>query len=222
MDARLSVLLNWIRTTFQPARGLLVPVSGGSDSALLWWLVCQVFREKALAVYVGTDLRCKQWFEQQGALRCIEPAAGFENGEAARWAQFISISLNERRWLLGSRTRTEQVFGSFSQASQIAPYLPLAGVWKTDVMELGKLVGIPEEILDSSRKADPDCGRPQELAEIPLELIDVFLRESEKPEGSRDMSRLTAEQISYLQRVQDGNLWKRCLPVLGPAASSLL
>ena len=216
MDTRLSTLLDWVRETFKPATGLLVPVSGGSDSALLWWLVCQVYPEKALAVYVGNDLRCKSWFESLGTVRCISHPAGIGDSEAVRWALFISICSKERRWLIGSRTRTEEVFGTFSLASRIAPYLPLAGVWKTEVMQLGQKVGIPVEILSSSRKADPDCGRPQEQSEIPLELIDVFLRESEKQQGVGDFSALSEQQVQYLKRVRESNQWKRHLPVSGP------
>src|SRR5207249_7692364 len=35
-----------------------------------------------------------------------------------------SMCLTENRWLVGARTRTEEVFGTYSLASRLATYLP--------------------------------------------------------------------------------------------------
>ncbi|MBC7998414.1 MAG: hypothetical protein IAF58_10745 [Leptolyngbya sp.] len=216
MDNRLNTLIEWVKTSTSRARGILVPVSGGSDSALIFWLLNQARPEKTLGVFVGKDLRCRDWFEKTGTIRQLPQSRGKEDREARRWATFISISIAEGRWLAGSRNRSEQVMGSFSLASRVATFLPLANLWKSDVMELCALAGIPTEITDSSRRADPDCGRPEEMSEIPLELIDVFLKIQEGALSHDSINALTAAQTDYLMGIYQYNQFRRHLPIVGP------
>jgi NH3-dependent NAD+ synthetase len=214
---RLDALIDWIRRTAGPARGLLVPVSGGSDSALCFWLCTRAFPDKTLGVHVGPTLRACPWFKALGTIEVVEPPAGPAlDGEVGRWALFLELGLRSKSWLVGSRNRTEEVFGTYSMASRLAAYLPLAGLWKSEVMELCDRAGVPVEITQSSRRADPACGRPVELAEIPLEVIDLFLRvkEGELAEGS--LAALTPAQCDYLERVHAGNQFKRALPTRPP------
>ena len=78
-------------------------------------------------------------------------------------------------------------------------------------------VSVPTEITESSRRADPDCGRPTELAEIPLESIDLFLQVSVGELPQEALSKLTVAQQLYLARIVEQNRFKRFLPVRGPA-----
>ena len=218
MDKRLKKLIKWLRKSTRRAHGILVPVSGGSDSALIFWLFNQACPEKTIGVFSGakSQLRCRAWFESVGNIRYSPAPRGKEDKEARRWATFSSIAIDENRWLVGSRNRSEQIMGNFSLSSRIATFLPLAGVWKSDVMELCSLAGVPKPITDSSRRADPDCGRPTELAEIPLELIDVFLKVKEGGAKRKTLKAMTPEQIKYLDGVYSVNQFRRHLPVLGP------
>ena len=144
MDTRLQDLVDWIRRSASLAQGLLLPVSGGSDSALCFWLCAQAYPEKTMAVYCGDQLRCQDWFAQQGPLHLVPAPPDSQHREAQRWAHFLAMGLTEHRWLVGARTRTEEVFGTYSLASRLATYLPIAGVWKTEVMQFCDLVGVPE------------------------------------------------------------------------------
>lgn len=216
MDERLKTLIAWIKKSTSRAHGVLVPVSGGSDSALIFWLFNQACPEKTLGVFSGSKLRSREWFESVGTIRRIPAPRGNEDKEARRWATFASIAIVENRWLVGSRNRSEQVMGNFSLSSRIATFLPLAGVWKSDVMALCALAGVPKAVTDSSRRADPDCGRPRELAEIPLELIDVFLKVKTGDAPKKTLRALTAAQTKYLNGVFNVNQFRRHLPVLGP------
>lgn len=217
MDFRLKQLVAWIKKTAAPANGLLVPVSGGSDSALCFWLCQQAFPDKTEGVFVGDKLPCLDWFEKIGTIIKIPSLEGSDDIEVARWAKFQTRCKQEKRWLVGSRSRTEEVLGSYSQASRCAIYLPLIRVWKAEIMELCVAAGVPAEIIDSSRLADLDCGRPQELADIPLELIDVFLLVKEKELPVEKLVALTKAQIDYLEDLFVQNQYKRCLPIRGPA-----
>ena len=219
MDPRLTKLINWMASSAAPANGLLVPLSGGSDSALIFWLLNQAFpANKIIGVHIGDNLRCRQWFESIGTVRLVAKptlSAG-QDAEVMRWATVQSLCVNERRWLVGSRTRTEEALGTFSYASCVATYLPLASILKSEVMELCALVGVPEEILASSRRADPDCGRPQAMAEIPLEQIDIFLRVKLQELEASALDALSEGAVQYLENVYRRNQFKRVLPKRGP------
>ncbi|MBX9670113.1 MAG: hypothetical protein K2X93_21110 [Candidatus Obscuribacterales bacterium] len=215
MNTKVEVLEQWIRCNAKAANGLLIPVSGGSDGALTFALHSRVYPEKTVAVYAGTELRARGWFESIGPVRFIEQFDG-EFAELDRFTQFQKLCKRENRWLVGTRNRTEDVFGTFSLPSRMATYLPIVGLWKSDVMELCKLVGVPEEVIESSRRADPDCGRPAELAEIGLENIDLFLKVQIGLLGSEALETFSAPQIEYLERAYKTNRFRSSLPVRGP------
>jgi NH3-dependent NAD+ synthetase len=218
MAVRLRRLVAWLREAAAPAKGLFVPVSGGSDSSLCFWLCTQAHPEKTVGVFFGDELRGRAWLESHGRVETYPAPAGTSGEqEVRRWLLLLEISVARKGWLVGARNRTEDVFGTYSMASRIVGCLPLAGLWKSEVMELSALVGVPAEVLASSRRADPNCGRPSELAEIGVELIDVYLRvrEGDLPEG--EMARLTPAQVAYLDRVRIQNAFKRALPTRPPA-----
>jgi NH3-dependent NAD+ synthetase len=224
IDKRLTALIDWVRDTAAPAGGLLVPLSGGSDSALIFWLLNQALADsktKVVGVHIGNNLRCREWFESIGTVRLVNMPTldADDNAEVTRWAKVQSLCVKERRWLVGSRNRTEEALGTYSFASSVATYLPLANILKSDVMELCALAGVPEEILASSRRADPDCGRPEAMAEIALEDIDVYLRvklgESETS-ALAACAGLNAARLAYLDSVYERNKFKRLLPKKGP------
>jgi NH3-dependent NAD+ synthetase len=208
-------LLAWLRATVPETSGILVPVSGGSDSALCFWLCTQVAPEKTRAVYLGTALRQKEWFEQTGRVQYSEFQAEGENPEVQRWAHFLTLSIQEERILVGSRNRTEHTLGTFSHASKVASLLPLAGLWKHQVMDLCEYVGVPREILSSSRRADPACGRPQRMADIPFEIVDTFLQ-SKVLNGSPISKAASEDQVAYLEDVYAAHSYKKRLPFKGP------
>lgn len=214
----IAVIVAWIRLKCEHAAGLLVPISGGSDSALTFWLCAQASPDKTLAVFVGEpdELRGRDWFESVGQVRYVRIADGPDNPEALRWARFISICLQKRYWLFGTRNRTETVLGTYSMASTVARQLPLDGLWKTEVMELCRQVGVPKEILQSSRRADPECGRPPEMASIPLETVDLFLQVKigELPESHQ--VEIDPAIVQYLDSLYCLNRFKADLPACGP------
>jgi NH3-dependent NAD+ synthetase len=212
MEARLRRLVVWLREAAAPAKRLLVPVSGGSDSSLCFWLCTRAHPEKTVGVFFGGELRGRAWLEAQGRVETYPAPGGAPiEQEVRRWLMLLEMSVARGGWLIGARNRTEDVFGTYSMASRIVGCLPLARLWKSEVMELSALVGVPEEVLASSRRADPNCGRPWELAEIGVELIDVYLRvrEGDLPAGE-------LAQVAYLDHVRSQNAFKRALPTRPP------
>jgi NH3-dependent NAD+ synthetase len=226
MDARLDGIIDWVRRTTDAAggRGVLVPVSGGSDSALCFWLCARALPPgRAVAAYVGdlASLRCRPWFESVGPVPALAgPAAGAAPAgvepEALRWAAVLSHARAVRGWLAGSRNRTEDVFGTYSLASRVATYLPLAGLWKSEVMDLCDAVGVPAAVTASSRVADPACGRPKEMADVPFAAVDLFLQVKVGERPAADLDRLDPAHLAYLEDVYRRNRFKQDLPLRAP------
>ncbi|HSD12709.1 MAG TPA: hypothetical protein VLC10_04070, partial [Patescibacteria group bacterium] len=73
MPGDIDILVEGIRKTAAGASGLLVPVSGGSDSALCFWLCARAFPEKTVAVPAGTGLRAHAWFARTGTIEFTAP-----------------------------------------------------------------------------------------------------------------------------------------------------
>jgi len=219
LDARLQAIIDWIRqsTDVAAGRGALIPVSGGSDSALGFWLCAQALPPgRAIGAFVGTGLRCQDWFEQQGPLRMLAEPPASSHIETTRWALMLSLSLDVRGWLVGTRNRTEEVFGTYSLASRVATLLPLAGLWKSEVMELALSVGVPDEILASSGRADPSCGRPQAMADIPFATVDRFLQVRLGERAASELRTIAPATLEYLDSVYRRNRFKHALPLSAP------
>jgi NH3-dependent NAD+ synthetase len=217
MEQRLVRLVAWLREVAAPAKGLFVPVSGGSDSSLCFWICTQAFPEKTVGVFFGSHLRGRDWLEARGKVETYPPPDGTSGEqEIRRWLALLELSVARKGWLVGARNRSEDVFGTYSMASRVVGLLPLAGLWKSEVMQLCAFIGVPDDVLESSRRADPNCGRPAELAEIGLELIDVYLRVREKELPTDAMDRLTPAQVLYLDHVRGQNEFKRALPTRPP------
>lgn len=197
---------------------LLVPISGGSDSALSFLLCTSVAPTQTIGVYIGTDLRQKDWFESIGNVHYGEIKAA-PNPEVERWAYFLSLALAEHRVLVGSRNFTETALGTYSTASRVATCLPLSGLWKHEVMQLCEYVGIPDEIIKSSAQADPECGRPADLAAIPFGVVDAFLYEKVKDIPRKPPDAIISDaQREYLETLYKQNAYKSLLPLTGPVS----
>jgi len=216
MDPRLVSIIGWIQDVVGPERKAVVPVSGGSDSALCFWLCEQALPGRTSAAYIGDKLPHCAWFEAIGRVELLPIIAGHGEPDTLRWAATISHAHKLRARLIGSRNRTEDILGTYSLPSRVVSYLPLAGLWKSDVMDLCEIIGVPEDIRESSRKADPDCGRPVEMAQIPFATVDRFLqvRIGERPQSDLDV--LGDDQLTYLDGIYQRNGYKAKLPLRGP------
>jgi len=213
MDVRLQNIISWLREQTIPSGGLLVPVSGGTDSALCLFLCAEAYPGLVRGVYAGTALRERAWFGRVAPIYLVrQPVVADVEDEIIRWAKFLAMSNRDKRALVGTRNRTEDVFGTYSLASRVATILPLVGLWKSEIMGLAASVGIPEAILVSSTRADPDCGRPVELAEISLDRIDLFLQVTCGEREPHELSILSDSEQAYLTDIYQGNAFKANLP----------
>lgn len=207
----INKLITWIHTHTPKDTEVLIPVSGGSDSALTFWLYNQAIPGRVKAVYCGTNLRAKTWFETVGEVFYSDlNIQNAKNAEIERWAHFLTLAIQENRILVGSRNRTEDTLGTFSHASRVCMHLPLSGVWKNEAMALCDFIGMPEEITASSRRADPACGRPKRMADIPFATVDAFLQA--KLSGA-PLPPASPLHLTYLEKVFAANIYKKYLPL---------
>lgn len=215
MEEKVTLLKDWIIKNTPDRFGVLIPISGGSDSALCFWLYNQLFPERVVGVYFGKALRSRSWFESTGVVRVMVTPLDIHDPEIARFAMLLDVALAEHRLLIGTRNRTETMLGAYSRASRLASHIPLAGVWKSDILDLCAYAGVPEEIIVSSREADPVCGRPEELARIPFDAVDNFLKAKIGGLPRADEG-LLPEQRAYLEGLYIRNRFKEEYPVVGP------
>jgi NH3-dependent NAD+ synthetase len=214
MEEKLAILRKWIGETVPPHLGVIIPVSGGTDSALTFWLYNQVLPERTVGVFFGSNLRSQEWFESIGKIRYVTPPLSEYDPKTTRWLHVLHSALSESRILIGTRNKTENYLGAYSNASRLAFHLPLIGTWKTTILELCAHVGVPEEVIRSSREADPVCGRPEALAQIPFSAVDAFL--SQKISGLSGPLALDQDQHAYLEDLYRRNSFKQEFPVEGP------
>ena len=214
-EQRVSKLREWLRWA-AGGRGLLLPVSGGTDSALCFWLCRQTLGEKVTAIYFGESLRAGEWFARVGPVEMCRLPAEEEKPEVARWARLLSLSLSRRVWLAGSRNRTEDVLGTYSLASRVATIYPLVGLWKTEVLHLCEMAGVPEEIIASSHEHDVPCGRTGLMAEIGLARIDEFLQVRQGEVSEAQLQDWPPKHRQYLEDIYQRGQSKRELPLRAP------
>jgi len=228
---KLQHLIEAVRKSAQAAPLLYVPVSGGSDSAFAFWVLNKAKPGCVIGLhaqrYAGQrtylpdadekfpDLRCREWFEKQAEVQEVMVSGTDEEREELMWAKFLATSLgrkgSKKGWLVGCRNRTEHVLGTYSLASRLATFLPLVSVWKSDILRLCVQAEVPDEIIASSKRADPNCGRPTSMAEIPLDVVDDFC--AHVVEGdTKSRITWTKEQQEYLAGIVERNAFKRSLP----------
>lgn len=106
--------------------------------------------------------------------------------EAGRYAELIDIALKNSHhfdteqektfWICGTRNRTEDILGLYSNISNCVSLQPIISLYKTDVLKYCKDFQVPDIALKYSRMADCDCGR-FDLASQNIESIDLMLQD---------------------------------------------
>lgn len=216
-------LTGWVAQTTARERGLLLPVSGGSDSALAAFICREAVGEDVRGIYFGEpgSMRCQDWFEQYLPIEIVETRDTNLDPEVERWAHVLTRALAESRITVSTRNKTESILGMYSMASRAAGMHPLIGVWKTDVMRLCEYVGVPEAVMASSKQADADCGRPAELAALTFEQVDTWVKVATHEASEQDLmsTGIGEAEDNYLMSVWLRNRFKGKLPYEGPEVS---
>jgi NAD+ synthetase len=127
---------------------------------------------------------------------------------------------------LGTGNKTERLLGYFTwHADDSPPVNPLGDLFKTQVWELARHVGIPEEILSKPASADLIEGQTDELdlgisydnADRILHWLLKGLRQEQVVAGGFD-----AAEIELVSKRLHGTHWKRRLPTVAMVSGTAI
>lgn len=162
-DKAIDCLAEWVVDVAGDAPGLVLGLSG-TDSTLTYLVCSKALKligedpNHLVGIHYGESWKHKDWFAQFGAVEIVSlPESEFLETDVHRWAALQTYALKHRFWIVGTRNRTEQTLGDYSNASSVAVLQPLVQFWKSEVLSLCAHLGVPEQIIAASLEGDPKC-----------------------------------------------------------------
>jgi NAD+ synthase len=176
-------------------------------------------RERKDAISLAKDLKISYKVIEIGTakkdlMRQLPPNKFAQGNLAVRLRMGILYYYAAIRHLLvlGTSDRSELELGYFTKYGDgAADILPLGGLYKTDVIEIGRYMQIPHRILQ--KKSSPNLWKGQTAeAEIGLsyEEIDLILRHLKS--NTSQLKKFSAEKVQKVIRLVEQNRHKRSLP----------
>lgn len=220
------------------SKGVVIGLSGGIDSSVAAILAVnalgpsRVFglllpdsksiphpRERKDAINLAKDLKINYKMIEIGVAKNTLirqlPSNKFAEGNLAvrlRMSILYYYAAIRQLIVLGTSDRSELELGYFTKYGDgAADILPLGGLYKTDVREVGKHMHIPLNILE--KKSSPGLWKGQTAeAEIGLryEEIDDILRNLKR--GRSHLGKFSPEKIHTVIKLVEKNKHKRSLP----------
>ncbi len=185
------------------ARGVVIGVSGGLDSAVTAYLACRALQPKnvlgLVLPYKTTDPQSLEDAElviknlglehkivditpqiEAYYQKCEEKADYLRIGNKAareRMAILYDYAQKMKYLVLGTSNKTEWVLGYFTLWGDMAAALePLGDLYKSQILELAWELGVPERIINKSPSADLWPGQTdEEEIGVPYAEIDKIL-----------------------------------------------
>ncbi|WP_048150148.1 NAD+ synthase [Palaeococcus ferrophilus] len=225
--------------------GAVVGISGGIDSATVAYLAAKALgKEKVLGLimpyYENRDVEdAKLVCESLGIeyrvinIRSIVDAfvssLGFEPDRKSlgnimartRMVLLYAHANQLNRLVLGTSNRSEFLTGYFTKwGDGASDYAPLINLYKTEVWEVAKLLGVPKRIIEKKPTAGLWEGQTDEdelgisyrlLDEILWRLVDLKMP---KDKIAEELG-ISVERVEYVEGLVKGSEHKRRLP-LGP------
>ncbi len=130
-----------------------------------------------------------------------------------RMIVLFDLSAKHHALPLGTSNKSERLLGYFTWHGDDAPPVnPLGDLFKTQVWELARHVGVPEEIVAKPATADLIKGQTDEgdlgVSYLSADRILYHLIRGERARGS------TKEEVEIVRRRLDSTHWKRRLPTV--------
>lgn len=149
-------------------------------------------------LYDHPEAEVHLWFQEQVVpwLKNFSPNSKIEidtsidwRYDGLRWGKLMDLSVvtenktrtmrlpEEQYWVVGTRNRTENTLLNYSNASTCVSLQPLIHLWKSEILEISKHLGIPEIAIAKSCETDCICGRDR-LASNHIKEVDLMLMAS--------------------------------------------
>jgi NAD+ synthase len=228
-------------TQHAPANGVVLGVSGGIDSALVLTLcVTALGKERTTALFMPEDANdigdtIKQYVQQLGVAQETIPIkpifevyvshGGITDEQLVagnlkariRMSLLYSRSNAQGLVVMGTGNRSEMLTGYFTKYGDGGvDYLPIAALYKTQVRELAKHMGVPQAIIDQPPTAGLWAGQTdEEELGITYEKLDLVLREhADKgvPFNEIHLPGITPEEIEAVRKRVENNSFKLIAP----------
>ena len=228
-------------TQHAPANGVVLGVSGGIDSALVLALCAAALgKGRTTALFMPehkTDISdaIKQYVQQLGVANEIIPIkpifeayvhhGGITNERLvkgnlkARIRMSLLYSRSNAKGLvvMGTGNRSEMLTGYFTKYGDGGvDYLPIASLYKTQVRELARYMGVPQAIITQPPTAGLWTGQTdEEELGITYEKLDLVLREhADKgvPFNHINIPGITQEEIEAVRKRVENNSFKLIAP----------
>ncbi|WP_297064175.1 NAD+ synthase [Thermococcus sp.] len=247
-DTVVNIITDFIREKVDETRadGVVVGISGGIDSATTSYLAVRALgKERVLGLimpyYQNRDVEDAKLVCSSLGIECreinIKPIVdsfvtqlGFQpdkrslgNIMARTRMVLLYAHANAKNYLvLGTSNRSEFLTGYFTKwGDGASDYAPLINLYKTEVWEVAKLLGVPERIIEKKPTAGLWEGQTDEdelgisyrlLDEILWRLVDLKM----PTERIAEELGVPIERVEYVETLVKRSEHKRRLP-LGPS-----
>ncbi len=226
-------LVSFIRSTLEKTgcRGVVIGLSGGLDSAVVTKLcvdalgpdkVLNIFMPSRVTVsedYVVTKDLSKLWGTEYRIMD-IQPAvdslqsvllsqeeAPLDRGNISARCRMIVLynQARKRNYLvMGTSNQSELMMGYFTKYGDGAcDVTPLANLYKTQVRELAKLIGVPGEFIIKPPSAGFWAGQTDEdEMQITYDELDKILYGFEQEAGDKEISEFSGATLEKIQEIR--------------------
>lgn len=240
-------LVDWLTSELIEGRnapGFLVGLSG-TDSIVVFLAAVRAFErvgrpQRVVGIHFSDDVSTPfkdevlPWLRQQAPHSPVivdqsidHHRDGLRWGALLDWSVIVDPSTGRMRsaaeqfWVLGTRNRTEQVLNRYSSISMGVSAQPIIHLWKSEILEICRFLGVPQIALDQSCQADCACGR-DELSALNIPEVDALLmaREGELCASYTFQTipgRLHRELTAYIDDQVRRTKFKREIPYLPEA-----
>lgn len=225
---------------------VVIGLSGGLDSAVVAILASRAFGDNLLCVKMPShyssqsslddaDELCSV-FGMKSEIHSIEPMLrAYERSDMSplrvgnlsarlRMATLFDISAREGALVLGTSNKSELMLGYGTLYGDLASAInPIGDLYKTEVFELARYLGVPASIIDKPPSADLWAGQSDEI-EIgyPYEDLDRVLKRYVEERHTREEMINDGESSHLVDMVTTRiykNQFKRKMPVIAKLTS---